>query len=162
LLLLDIQMGYDTVANDIEAIMPFLQLPHVHLAIDPEFHVEHGEVPGEHYGSITSADVAHAQEVLGGLVRQHNLPDKVLVLHQFRDDMLPDKENIKPRPNVDIVVMMDGWGGPAAKVGNYDYYIREQIIQYGGMKLFYRQDDPVMTPEEILELDPKPLVVCYQ
>jgi hypothetical protein len=162
LLLLDIQMGYDTVANDIKAILPFLQRPHVHLAIDPEFHVAPGEVPGEHYGSLSAAEVAYAQQVLGDLVRTHKLPDKILVLHQFRDDMLPDKEKIKPMPNVDIVVMMDGWGGVAAKVGNYDYYVREQLIQYGGMKLFYRQDEPVMTPEQVLELDPKPLVVCYQ
>jgi hypothetical protein len=40
--------------------------------------------------------------------------------------------------------------------------VQEQLIQFGGMKLFYRQDDPVMTPEQVLELDPKPLVVCYQ
>jgi hypothetical protein len=162
LLLLDIQIGYDTVANDIAAIMPFLQRPHVHLAIDPEFHVDPGEVPGEHYGSVTAADVAHAGQVLGDLVRQHNLPDKVLVVHQFRDDMLPDKEKIRPMPNVDLVLMMDGWGSMESKVGNYDYFVREQLIQYGGMKLFYRQDEPVMTPGQVLELEPKPLVICYQ
>ena len=162
LLLLDIQLGYDTVANDIKAIMPFLQRPHVHLAIDPEFHVDPGEVPGEHYGSVTAADVAYAGQVLGDLVRQYNLPDKVLVVHQFRDDMLPDKEKIKLMPNVDLVIMMDGWGGVEAKVTNYDYFVRDQLIQYGGLKLFYRQDEPVMTPEAVLELDPKPLVVCYQ
>jgi hypothetical protein len=162
LLLLDIQIGYDTVANDIEAILPFLQRPHVHLAIDPEFHVDPGEVPGEHYGSVTAADVAHAGQVLGDLVRQHNLPDKVLVVHQFRDDMLPDKEKIQPMPNVDLVIMMDGWGSLDSKINNYNYFVQEQLIQYGGMKLFYRQDDPVMTPEQVLELDPKPLVVCYQ
>ncbi|MFN8540389.1 MAG: hypothetical protein U0232_23290 [Thermomicrobiales bacterium] len=162
LLLLDIQMGYDTVANDIKAIMPFLQRPHVHLAIDPEFHVDKGEVPGEHYGHISAADVTNAGKVLGDLVRQYKLPDKILVVHQFRDDMLPDKEKIKPMANVDLVVMMDGWGGMPAKIGNYNYFVGEQLIQFGGIKVFYRQDDPVMTPEQVLELDPKPLVICYQ
>ena len=162
LLMLDIQMGYDTVANDIAAIMPFLQRPYVHLAIDPEFHVAPGEVPGEHYGNVSAADVAHAGKVLGDLVRQYNLPDKVLVVHQFRDDMLPDKEKIKPMPNVDLVVMMDGWGGVEAKVGNYNYFVGEQLIQYGGIKLFYRQDDPVMTERQVIDLAPTPLVICYQ
>ncbi len=162
LLMLDIQMGYDTVANDIAAIMPFLQRPHVHLAIDPEFHVAPGKQPGEHYGSITAAEVNAASQVLGDLVRKYNLPDKVLVVHQFRDDMLPDKAKITPLPNVDLVIMMDGWGGPGAKVQNYAYFVKEQLIQYGGIKLFYRQDDPVMTPEEVIQLDPTPLVVIYQ
>lgn len=162
LLLLDIQMGYDTVANDIKAIMPYLERPYVHLAIDPEFHVAKGQVPGEHYGSITAADVNHAGQVLGELVRHHRLPDKVLVIHQFRDDMLPDKAKITPMPNVDLVVMMDGWGGLGAKTTNYQYFVGEQLIQFGGLKLFYRQDDPVMTPQQVLELVPTPLVVCYQ
>lgn len=162
LLMLDIQMGYDTVANDIAAIMPFLQRPYVHLAIDPEFHVDKGETPGEHYGHVSAADVNNAQQVLGNLVRQFNLPDKILIVHQFRDDMLPDKENIKQMPNVDFVLMMDGWGGPGSKINNYNYFVQEQLIQYGGLKLFYRQDEPVMTPAEVLELDPKPMIICYQ
>jgi hypothetical protein len=162
LLMLDIQMGYDTVANDIKAIMPFLQRPYIHLAIDPEFHVDEGEVPGEHYGHISAADVNNAGKVLGDLVRQYKLPDKILIVHQFRDAMLPDKENIKLMPNVDLVTMMDGWGSMPAKITNYNYFVGEQLIQYGGIKVFYRQDDPIMTPEQVLELEPKPLVVCYQ
>jgi hypothetical protein len=162
LLLLDIQFGYDTIENELESLIPFLQRPHVHLAIDPEFKVAPGEVPGEHYGSISAAEVAYAGKILGDLVRQHNLPDKVLVLHQFRDDMLPDKAKIAPMPNVDLVLMMDGWGSVESKVGNYDYFVKEQLIQYGGIKLFYRQDVPVMTPQQVLELDPTPLVVIYQ
>jgi hypothetical protein len=162
LLLLDIQMGYDTIENDIRAILPFLSRPYVHLAIDPEFKVKPGQVPGEHYGSVSAAEVARAMQTLGDLVRRHNLPDKVLIVHQFRDDMLPDKAIIEPMPNVDLVIMMDGWGGPEAKVANYSYFVGEQLIQFGGIKLFYRQDDPLLTPEEVVDLEPAPLVVIYQ
>lgn len=162
LLLLDIQMGYDTVANDVAAILPFLKRPYVHLAIDPEFHVKPGQVPGEHYGSVSAAEVMGAAQVLSDLVKEHNIPDKILVIHQFREDMLPDKQNIKPVPHVDMVVMMDGWGSPGSKVTNYHTFVRDEPIQYGGIKLFYRQDEPVMTPKEVLELDPSPLVVIYQ
>ncbi len=162
LLLLDIQMGYDSVDNDIKAILPFLQRPHVHLAIDPEFHVARGKIPGESFGSVSSTEVAGAMKTLQGLVQQYNLPDKILVLHQFRDDMLPDKANIKPMANVDLVVMMDGWGLPQAKIANYGAFIRDEPIQYGGIKLFYKQDDPLLTPAEVIQLDPSPLVIIYQ
>lgn len=162
LLILDIQMGYDSVANDINAILPFLQRPYVHLAIDPEFHVARGKVPGEEFGSVTSTEVMGAMKTLGDLVRQYNLPDKVLVLHQFRFDMLPDKDNIKLMPNVDLVVMMDGWGTPEAKIANYHAFITNDLLEYGGIKLFYRQDDPLLTPAEVVQLDPAPLVVIYQ
>ncbi|HEY8598202.1 MAG TPA: hypothetical protein VIL85_07210, partial [Thermomicrobiales bacterium] len=150
LLMLDIQMGYDTIQNDVTPLLPFLRKPHVHLAIDPEFHVKRGQIPGESFGSVTAAEVTWAMQTLGDLVRANNLPDKIIVLHQFREDMLPDKGNIKPLPNVDLVVMMDGWGLPQAKIANYNAFVRDEPIQYGGIKLFYRQDDPLMTPEEVV------------
>ena len=56
LLMLDIQMGYDTVQNDVLAIADFLKRPYVHLAIDPEFHVAKGKIPGESYGSLSAAE----------------------------------------------------------------------------------------------------------
>ena len=162
LLLLDIQMGYDTIQNEVTPLLPFFQKPFVHLAIDPEFHVKRGQIPGESFGSVTAAEVTWAMQTLGNLVRANNLPDKIVVLHQFREDMLPDKENIKPLPNVDLVLMMDGWGLPGAKIANYNAFVRDDPIQYGGIKLFYRQDDPLMTPQEIVKLDPLPLVIIYQ
>lgn len=162
LLLLDIQMGYDTIQNDVTPLLPFLQKPHVHLAIDPEFHVKRGQIPGDSFGSVTAAEVTWAMQTLGDLVRANNLPDKIVVLHQFREDMLPEKSKIKPMPNIDLVVMMDGWGLPTAKIANYNMFVRDELIQYGGIKLFYRQDDPLMTPEEVVKLDPPPLVVIYQ
>ena len=138
LLLLDIQMGYDTVDNDVKAILPFLQRPHVHLAIDPEFHVKRGQIPGESFGSLTSAEVAGAVKTLQGLVQQYNLPDKILVLHQFREDMLPDKENIKTAANVDMVVMMDGWGRPRGQ---------DRELQ----RLRARRADPVRRHQALLQ-----------
>jgi hypothetical protein len=162
LLMLDIQMGYDTIQNDVTPLLPFLQRPYVHLAIDPEFHVKRGQIPGESYGSVTAAEVNWTMQTLGDLVRQHNIPDKIIILHQFRDDMLPEKAQIKPMPNVDLVVMMDGWGLPGAKIANYNHFVRDELIQYGGIKLFYRQDDPLMTPKDVVELEPTPLIVIYQ
>jgi len=162
LLLLDIQLGYDSMANEVTRLAPILKRDNVHLAIDPEFHVKRGEVPGDAYGSVTAAEVAVAQKMLADIVTQNGVTDKVLVIHQFRFDMLPDKENIKPVSHVQIAVIMDGFGGPGAKSENYKTFIHDEPIQYGGIKLFYKQDKPLMTPADIVALDPSPLVVIYQ
>lgn len=162
LLLLDIQLGYDTMANEVSRLAPVLKRGNVHLAIDPEFHVKRGQIPGEEFGSVTAAEVNGAAKMLADIVTQNGITDKVLVIHQFRYDMLPDKENIKPIPHVEIAVVMDGFGAPGAKSGNYTTFIHDELIQYGGIKLFYKQDKPLMTPAEIVALDPSPLVVIYQ
>jgi len=162
LLLLDIQLGYDSMANEVARLAPILKRGNVHLAIDPEFHVKRGEVPGDAYGSVTAAEVTIAQKMLAEIVTQNGVTDKVLVIHQFRFDMLPDKENIKPIPHVQIAVVMDGFGAPGAKSENYTTFIHDEPIQYGGIKLFYKQDKPLMTPAAIVALDPSPLVVIYQ
>jgi len=39
---------------------------------------------------------------------------------------------------------------------------KEQLIQYPGMKMFYKLDTPVMSPANMLSLDPPPLMVMYQ
>jgi hypothetical protein len=162
LLLLDIQMGYDSVAHEVARLAPILAQPQVHLAIDPEFHVKPGQVPGEEFGSVTADDVMGAARMLQQIVTQNGITDKVLVIHQFRDDMLPDKAKITPVPHVQMVTVMDGFGAPGAKEGNYGTFVRDQLIQYGGIKLFYKQDAPLMTPADVVNLDPSPLVVIYQ
>lgn len=162
LLLLDIQLGYDSMANEVTRLAPILKRSNVHLAIDPEFHVKRGEVPGEEFGSVTAAEVAVAATMLADIVTQNGITDKILVIHQFRYDMLPDKAKIKPVPRVQIAIVMDGFGAPGAKAGNYTTFIHDEPLQYGGIKLFYKQDKPLMTPADIVALDPSPLVVIYQ
>lgn len=162
LLLLDIQIGHDTVTNEINALLPFLQRPHVQLAIDPEFRMKPGQVPGDEFGTLSAAEVAEAGKLLAGIVTRFNIPDKVLVIHQFRASMLPDKALIQPMDHIELVVVMDGWGAPGAKLGNYGAFVRDELIQYGGIKIFYRQDDPLLTPEEVIKLDPSPVIIIYQ
>jgi hypothetical protein len=162
LLLLDIQLGYDSVENEVARLMPVLAQPHVHLAIDPEFHVKRGEIPGQAYGSVSAAEVMGAARTLATIAGKNSLPEKVLVIHQFRDDMLPDKANITTVPHVQMVIVMDGFGAPGAKTGNYTTFVHDEPIQYGGIKLFYKQDVPLLTPAQVLALDPSPLVVIYQ
>lgn len=160
--ILDVQIGWSTIAAEIERIRPWLERPNVFLAIDPEFSTGPNRVPGTFIGEVDGAKVQSGLETISQIVRDKGLPPKVVIVHQFESDMILNKQLIKPLPGVDVVIDMDGFGTPEAKIGNYNYFVRDQLVQYGGIKLFYKQDDPLLTPEQVVALDPPPLVVIYQ
>jgi hypothetical protein len=35
-------------------------------------------------------------------------------------------------------------------------------VQYTGFKLFFKNDHPMMTPKQVLELYPRPMYIQYQ
>jgi len=76
--------------------------------------------------------------------------------------MLPDWQKIKVQPGVQVVTCVDGFGTPGQKIDDYVQFDREQLIQYPGMKLFYKLDKPLMSPTDVLALNPSPLMVMYQ
>src|SRR5439155_14266916 len=43
---LDVQVAISTLETELPRLAPFLERPDVHLAIDPEFSMKHGEPPG--------------------------------------------------------------------------------------------------------------------
>ncbi len=163
LLLLDVQIGYSTIADEIEVLRPYLEREHVHLAIDPEYDMSPGEIPGQHFGSSTGEEIMDAARTLSDLVESENLPPKVLVIHQFRYDMIINKGVIEPVPNVEMVIHADGFGTQRQKIKKYNLLVRDQPVQYGGFKLFYYQDYDLLSPKEVLDvLEPNPGVVSYQ
>ncbi len=161
-LILDVQIGRRGVKGEIEQVMPWLERPNVHLALDPEFAMEEGETPGVHFGQIDGADVTYAQETLAKLVAEKGLPPKILIVHQFLHEMITNKDTISPVPNVQLVIDADGWGDADLKIGTYEALITNEPIQFHGIKLFYRQDKPLMSAKEVLALDPVPDLVIYQ
>lgn len=97
------------------------------------------------------------------LVEEKDLPPKVLVIHQFETGMIQNKDMLRPVPNVEMVLHADGFGTPQQKFEKYDLLVRDEPIQYGGFKLFYDQDTPLLTPKQVLDrLEPKPAVISYQ
>lgn len=167
LLFIDIQTGHD----DIRALLPrfewLLKNPDVHLGIDPEFNlIKSGKKPGTKIGTFDAADINYASAYLGDLVKKHNLPPKVFVVHRFTRNGVTNFRNIKLRPEVQFVMHMDGWGAPWLKRDSYKDYIVTEPVQYTGFKLFYHNDtkkgDPLMMPQDLLKLHPKPLYVQYQ
>jgi hypothetical protein len=162
LLFLDLQIGRDTVKAEIDKVRPLLERPNVHLALDPEFAIAEGETPGQAIGSLDAADITFTQKALAAIVAEHGLPPKVLLVHQFLEEMIVGKDRLAPVPGVQLVIDADGYGAPQVKADVYDLLVRDQPIQFGGVKLFYKQDDPLLTPSETLALNPAPDVVIYQ
>lgn len=162
LLILDIQIAHSTVRAEIDKIEQWLLYPHVQLAIDPEFAMDEGEIPGTSIGGIDASDITYAQERLAKLALDNDLPPKVLIVHQFYEGMIRNSETLAPVEGVQLLIEFDGFGDPANKTVGYNMFIRDRPIQFGGIKLFYRQDDPLMTPAEIVGLSPSPDLVIYQ
>jgi hypothetical protein len=162
LLFLDVQMGFREPKEDYSGLEEWIAQPHVHLGIDPEFHMRGDELPGQDIGQVTGAEVTEAQQWLVDLAEEYDVPRKVLIVHQFHHSMIEDKDQVAPMNGVDLVIDMDGWGSPDLKRDTYYWVIHQEPIEYHGVKLFYQLDDPLMTAEEVLALDPSPDLIIYQ
>lgn len=162
LLFLDVQTGRSTVEAELPRLLPFLARPYVHLALDPEFAMKGDRIPGQHIGTMDAAEVNHAIRTLAAVVERHRLPPKILVVHRFTRRMLTNTRAIVLDPRVQVVIDMDGFGPPADKRATYREVIVAEPVQFTGFKLFYRNDKPLMTPAEVLELSPRPVYIQYQ
>lgn len=163
---LDVQVGQSTLQEELPRLVKYLQLPNVHLGIDAEFSMKNGGVPGRRIGSFDAQDINFATGYLADLVTEHNLPPKLLIVHRFTQGMITNTQDIKLDPRYQIVMHMDGWGGPALKKDTYRRYIKNEPVQFTGFKIFYKNDTRnghrLMTPEEVLALTPKPMYIQYQ
>jgi hypothetical protein len=167
LVFLDVQVGLSDVQAEIPQLEKYLKLPQVHLGIDPEFSMKTGKRPGTVIGTMDAADVNFTTNYLAGLVKANNLPPKILVVHRFTRPMITNYRNIKTHPEVQLVMDMDGWGGPVLKYDSYKSYISLEPVQFTGFKLFYKNDirqpkSHMLTPEEVLRLKPQPIYIQYQ
>jgi hypothetical protein len=40
--------------------------------------------------------------------------------------------------------------------------VHDRPVQFAGFKVFYKNDKPMLTPAQVLQLDPVPLFIMYQ
>src|SRR3989344_5842975 len=164
---LDIQVGFSNLQTEVPYFEKYLKLPNVHLGVDAEFSMKNGIRPGKVVGTLDATDINFAANYLAKIVRENNLPPKVLVVHRYTQKMVTNYKEIKPLPEVEIVMNMDGWGGAAKKIGTYKNFIYPEPVQFTGFKLFYKNDTleqstVVMTPSDLLKLQPQPIYIQYQ
>jgi hypothetical protein len=164
--IVDIQVGTDDIRNILPRFDWILKNPDVHIGVDPEFYMREGARPGSRIGTMDASDINYMIDHISRLVRQHNLPPKVLVVHRFTQRMVTNADRIKLDPHVQVVMHMDGWGEPWLKRDSYRDYVVKEPVQYAGFKIFYGNDTrtgtPIMTPADVLRLEPKPLYIQYQ
>ncbi len=157
----DVQVGRSTVQDEVPVLAEFLQQPHVHLALDPEFDMWGSQVPGVDLGHMTAAEINWALGYLGNIAGNTG-QRKILMTHQFAYSMLPDKQNIGSDPRIDLAIVMDGWGGQSVKIDHYNIFVANSSIPYGGIKLFFDWDPNMMSNQQVMGLKPAPDVVIYQ
>ncbi len=172
LLILDIQPGQADFMEEVRALERWLLEPDVSLALDPEWSVPDGVQPGSVIGATDAATVNEIADYLARIVRGRNLPQKVLIVHQFTEDMVSDRDLTRGRPGVALISNMDGFGTAEVKTNVYGQLSidqpRSQRLRrrspepYNGFKLFFREDTGLMEPKDVLALEPAPDVVVYE
>jgi hypothetical protein len=162
LLILDIQPGRGDFLSEARRLERWLAQPDVGIALDPEWHVKSDEVPGKVIGSVTAAQINEVSAYVSAFVTDHDLPDKLFVVHQFTPDMIVGKDQVAQRLGLAVTMNVDGFGTPANKVSKYDEFSSEQIRFHNGFKLFYEEDTDLMSPAQVLALRPPPDLVVYE
>lgn len=162
ILILDIQPGRSDFVTEARALAQFLVEPDVGLALDPEWRMRPGEVPGQVIGQVDATEINAVGAWLSRLVAARNLPDKLLLVHQFEDGMIERRSRLRAHRGVDLVLNADGFGTAAAKTGTYRRVTRARGGFGTGFKLFFVEDPGLMSPREVMRLRPRPDVVIYE
>lgn len=162
LLILDIQPGYAEFLPEVMRLRKWLVKPDVSLAIDPEWRVQPPARPGQVIGSVDAREVNAVSFWLDRLTRQKRLPQKLLLVHRFTNDMIKNQRRLKRRAHVAMVLNVDGFGGRAVKIGKYRAFTRMDRRFFAGFKLFFKEDVNILKPENIRTLRPRPDMISYE
>lgn len=166
LLLLNIQPGRADFVDELRRLEQWLREPDVGVALDPEWAVGADEVPGEVYGSTTGTELDAAAAYLSAVVREHSLPEKVMVFHQVHSSVVQDEDALRPHDGVVAIKSIDGIGARSDKVETWRTLMRTKPeYVHPGFKLFFDEDSQhgrLMTPQQVLALQPTPAYVLYE
>jgi hypothetical protein len=168
LVILDHQLGKMAVTDAMASMLPWLKYPNVHLAIDPEWKTPN---PGVELGTITAAEVNQAEQMMQDYLQTERLPGRrMLILHQFHAKMISSRDEVRSDfPRVDLVHHADGFGPPQLKLDTYKFLSTMKNLPIKGFKLFLPKswkskgmDIPLLTPAQVMALDPAPVYISYQ
>jgi hypothetical protein len=163
LLILDIQPGHADFLSEAQRLAPWLGQPDVGIALDPEWHTP-GVVPGTQIGSVTADEVNQVSEYVAGIVRARRLPEKLFLIHQFTEGMIQDKPSVLPRAGLAVTFNVDGFGDRPNKLSKYAEFTAQTRRRPfdDGYKLFYHEDTNLMSPADVMRMQPRPDLVVYE
>jgi hypothetical protein len=161
---LDLQPGRASLLSQAERYQSLLRLPDVGLALDPEWKLQPGQVPLEQIGHVDISEVNSVVRWLAALTARCRLPQKVLVLHQFRLSMIAGEQYLDTsHDDLAMVVHMDGQGTPGVKQDTWNAVTGAAPRGvYFGWKNFFVKDTPMLTPRETMTKLPAPVMISYQ
>jgi hypothetical protein len=168
LVFVDHQIGKYPVEAAVKRLLPFLRYPNVHLALDPEWRTLK---PMEEIGSVTAEELNLAQRMIEEYLVEHGYPgERMLVVHQFNWKMIGGRERVRTDfGRVRLVHCADGFGQPTVKRQSYSFNAQARNMPVKGFKLFFKSgvpgagfDEPLMSPSDVLKLDPRPSLIMYQ
>jgi hypothetical protein len=166
-LLLNLQPGRSEFITEAKAFRRWLEEPDIGVALDPEWAMDRGQRPGGVYGHTTGAELDGVSGYLSGLVKQYNLPQKVMVYHQVARSVVRQESGLKQHAGVVAIKSVDGLGHPGPKKNTYRVINKSTPrFVHAGFKLFFTEDrrrgGRLMTPPEVLRLKPQPEYVMYE
>ncbi|WP_229924540.1 hypothetical protein [Streptomyces sulfonofaciens] len=166
MLLLNIQPGRASVLDEVRALHEWLVHADVGVALDPEWEMGPGQVPGNTYGHTDGGELNDVVRYLSDVVADHDLPEKPFVFHEVATSVVGDRSTLRPRPGVVPIMSADGIGSPGLKRATWHQLVRRLPRGlHTGFKLFYDEDtrgSRLMSPKEVLALEPRPEYVMYE
>ncbi|MDR2494285.1 MAG: hypothetical protein LBD24_03580 [Spirochaetaceae bacterium] len=168
LIFIDHQIGKYHPLDSIKRMFPYLRYPNVHLALDPEWRTTK---PMKEIGSVTADEINQAQKAMEDYMVANKIPgERLLVIHQFNVNMISNRERVRTNfERVRLVHCADGFGPPHLKRDSYAMNARAANMPIKGFKLFYNfgipgagYDNPLLTPKQVFELNPRPYIIMYQ
>jgi len=163
--LLDLQPGRADFLAQAQLYADLLAQPHVGLALDPEWRLLPNQRHNKQVGSVDAEEVNRVATWLADLTRDRGLPQKVLMLHQFRLEMIKGRERLDTtRPELALVLHADGFGPTEDKLKTWNRLLEGAPAGVvWGWKNFLDEDTPMLTPEQTVQIGPtSPVVVTYQ
>jgi hypothetical protein len=161
---LDLQPGRADPLAQAKLYTSLLELPDVGLAVDPEWALGPNQLPLKQIGSLDSSRINAVGAWLDGLTASKHLPQKLFVVHQFRLSMIGNESKLKTDyDNLALLIHMDGQGAPANKDATWRSVVATapKGVPFG-WKNFYKEDHPMLTPEQTMAHKPQPLMISYQ
>jgi hypothetical protein len=162
---LDLQPGRSDFVTQAQRYSSLLEMPHVGLALDPEWRLSPDGVHLTEIGSVGVDEVNRVVTWLADLTREHRLPQKLLVLHQFQPRMIDGRERLDTsRDELAVMVHADGQGAQGDKQATWRaLHQNPPAGLVWGWKNFYDEDAPMLTPEQTMaQVSPRPDLISYQ